>query len=170
MFSLLWNMNSRYLKHPLGATSFSTNFIVPLVISLVRTLHFMYYVLLRLILNPCDFYSCLCCSNLAFILSLVSSTKAMSLENNMNQDTTLCIDRAILCRTIAKRKGLIVETSWRPIVIEKSCVAPPHVLIFVFTSRYLSCTIFMYFLGIVVFVIAYQCTSLGSLFMLFRSQ
>ena len=42
-------------------------------------------------------------------------------------------------------------------------VAPLYVKTFAVTSQYISCTILIYFLGILFFVIAYQNTSLGAL-------
>ena len=87
----------------------------------------------------------------------------MSLTNNMHQGTSPSIDRVISSRTFAKRKGLRAKPCKRSIVMGKSSISPPHVRTFVYTSRYISGTILMYFLRMPFLVIAHQITSLGTL-------
>ena len=120
------NMDPRYLKHPLEAVSFSSNFIVPLVIAFMLKLHSMYSVLCRLNLKPYESHSCLYYSNIAIAMFLVLSTKIMSSAYDMHQVTSPCIDRDPL-----RKVRLSVQPCW-PIVIAKSYVAALHVLTFFF--------------------------------------
>ena len=92
MSQQIWNMDPRYLKHSLKAISFYSSFIVPIVIAFVVKLHSMYSILLRPNLKPCNSNYCLHRSNLTFTPSLISSTKIMSSANNMQHDTSPCID------------------------------------------------------------------------------
>ena len=83
---ILWNIDPRYMKHPLEAISFTSSFIIPPVIFFVLML--ILNVLLWLNLKPCVSNSCLYRFNLAFItLSMVSSTNTMS-SKNMHQGTS----------------------------------------------------------------------------------
>ena len=135
------NMDSRYLKHPLEAVSFSSNFTVPLNIVFMLKLNSMYFVLCRLNLKSYESHSCLYHSNIAIAMFPVLSTKIMSSAYDMHHGMSPCIDQDPL-----RKVRLSVKPCW-PIVIAKSYVAAPHALTFFLLLDTYFCVILMYFLS-----------------------
>ena len=103
-----WIIDPKYLNFSLFRISWLAIFTISSFVFLFSLkLHFIYYVLVLLILKPLDSRTSLQTSNLAFTPDLVSSINTISYANNIYQELSSWICLVNSSITNAKRYGLI---------------------------------------------------------------